>query len=63
MIDVIDARVFVLKTQHSTEKPVLEKYTDDADKKILFTSGLIKKQIITLLRLMLLRMRYPKLVT
>ena len=37
---------FYLKTQYNTDKSVLEKKIDDADKKIPDTNGLVQKQII-----------------
>ena len=44
-VNVIDTCVFVWKTQYNNDKSGLENKTDDADKEILDTSGLVKKQI------------------
>ena len=43
-----DISAFVLKTKYDTDKLDTEKKISDADKKILDTSGLVKKQIIIL---------------
>ena len=43
-VDNIDATGFVLKTKYDTDKSDLEKKISDVDKKILYTSGLVKKQ-------------------
>ena len=45
-VNNIDTSAFVLKTKYNTDKSDLEKKFSDADKKILDTSGLVKKQAI-----------------
>ena len=47
-VNNIDTSGFVLKTKYDTDKSDLEKKTCDADKKIVDTSELVKKQIIVL---------------
>ena len=42
-----------MKTQRNADKSNLEKKTDDTDKKIHDTSGLVKKQILILISLRL----------
>ena len=46
-VNTIDSSKLVLKTQYHTDKSSLQENTDDADKKISDTSGLLKQQIIT----------------
>ena len=45
-VNNIDTSAFVLKTKYNTDKSDLEKKFSDADKKILDTRGLVKKQAI-----------------
>ena len=73
-VNAIDTSKFVLKTPYSIDKSGLEKKIDNTDKKILIPVDLLEKQVITLkllrfkvkylilLLLMLLRIRYAKLV-
>ena len=73
-VNAIDTSKFVLKTPYSIDKSGLEKKIDNTDKKILIPVDLLEKQVITLkllrfkvkylilLLLMLLRIRYTKLV-
>ena len=73
-VNAIDASKFVLKTPYSIDKSGLEKKIDNTDKKILIPVDLLEKQVIMLkllrfkmkylimLLLMLLRIRYTKLV-
>ena len=42
-VDNISTTGFVLKTKYDTDKSDLEKKISDVDKKILYTSGLVKK--------------------
>ena len=44
----IDTGGFVLKTKYTADKSDLEQKISDADKKIPYTNGLVKKQIIML---------------
>ena len=44
-VDNIDTTKFVLRTTYDTDKSDLEKKISDAEKKIPYTSGLVKKQI------------------
>ena len=73
-VNAIDTSKFVLKTPYSIDKSGLEKKIDNTDKKILIPVDLLEKQVIMLkllrfkmkylimLLLMLLRIRYTKLV-
>ena len=73
-VNAIDTSNFVLKTPYSIDKSGLEKKIDNTDKKILIPVDLLEKQVIMLkllrfkmkylimLLLMLLRIRYTKLV-
>ena len=73
-VNAIDTSKFVLKTPYSIDKSGLEKKIDNTDKKILIPVDLLEKQVIMLkllrfkmkylimLLLMLLRIRYIKLV-
>ena len=73
-VKAIDTSKFVLKTPYSIDKSGLEKKIDNTDKKILIPVDLLEKQVIMLkllrfkmkylimLLLMLLRIRYTKLV-
>ena len=45
LVDNIDTTKFVLRTTYDTDKSDLEKKISDAEKKIPYTSGLVKKQI------------------
>ena len=73
-VNAIDTSKFILKTPYSIDKSGLEKKIDNTDKKILIPVDLLEKQVIMLkllrfkmkylimLLLMLLRIRYTKLV-
>ena len=73
-VNAIDTSKFVLKTPYSIDKSGLEKKINNTDKKILIPVDLLEKQVIMLkllrfkmkylimLLLMLLRIRYTKLV-
>ena len=73
-VNAIDTSKFVLKTPYSIDKSGLEKKIDNTDKKILIPVDLLEKQVIMLkllrfkmkylimLLLMLLRIKYTKLV-
>ena len=55
-VSAIDTSGFLLKTHCNTDKSVLENTIGGASKKIPYTSGLVKKNII--LRLMKLKLNY-----
>ena len=47
-VNSIDTSGFALKTKYTADKSDLEQKMSDADKKVLHTGGLVKKQIIML---------------
>ena len=53
----IDTKGFVLKIQCNTNKSVQKNKIDGASKKIIYTSGLVKKQTI-ILRSLKLKLNY-----
>ena len=56
-VSIIDTKGFVLKIQCNTDKSVQKNKIDGASKKITYTSGLVKKQII-ILRSLKLKLNY-----